>query len=165
MLEIVTYPAPLLRDVAESIDQIDDDLRTVIDEMIDTMYQGDGVGLAAPQVGLSKKIIVIDDRQGEGPQAFINPEIVYKSDEQEKMEEGCLSLPGIQVDVWRSTHVRVQAMNLHGEKIEVEADGYFARILQHEIDHLNGVLLIDHASSIQRKLMKSKLRRLEKSFV
>lgn len=165
MLEIVTYPAPILRRQAEPVDRFDDELSEIIEEMIDIMYADDGVGLAAPQVNISKQLLVLDDRQGNGPMAVINPEIVWKSDEKEKMEEGCLSLPDIHVDVTRPISIHVRCQNAKGEELTIQAEGYFARILQHEMDHLNGVLLIDHASPIQRQLVKSKLRKLEKSYV
>ena len=159
MLKIVKYPDPILRQKANRIQDIDIDIRQFTDDMIETMYLDEGVGLAAPQVGLSKQLLVID--VGQGPITLINPEIVRKEDASDTVEEGCLSIPGIRVDVSRSTHVVVRGIDDKGETVEIEADGLLARVLQHEIDHLNGVLIIDHASSIQRTLLKSKLKKLE----
>ena len=159
MLKIVKYPDPILRQKANRIQDIDNEIRQFTDYMIETMYLDEGVGLAAPQVGLSKQLLVID--VGQGPMTLINPEIVRKEDASDTIEEGCLSIPGIRIDVSRSTHVVVRGIDDKGETVEIEADGLLARVLQHEIDHLNGVLIIDHASSLQRTLLKSKLKRLE----
>ena len=161
MLTVVTYPNPVLRKKARPIDGMDDDIRRFIDEMTETMYVKDGVGLAAPQVGVSKRFIVVDG--GEGPMSLMNPEIVSVGGEQETLEEGCLSLPDIRVDVLRTTRIVVRGINETSKTVEIEAEGLLARVLQHEIDHLNGILIIDHASSIQRALLKSRLRKLEKS--
>ena len=163
MRQIVTYPNPVLREKAQPVESIDDDLRALIDDMAEVMYDDDGIGLAANQVGDLRRVIVID--AGEGFAAFINPEIVSRAGEAEGMEEGCLSLPGIRVHVKRPTEVKMKAMNLEGEPVEVEAEGMLARVLQHETDHLNGVMIIDHASPLQRSLFKNKLRRLEKEQV
>lgn len=160
MLEIVIYPNPVLRQKAESVETIDDEIRRVIDSMIEAMYKDEGAGLAAPQVGVSKRIIIFD--AGEGLISMINPEIIQKGEEKQTVDEGCLSVPGIRLDVTRPTRMVVRGLNDQGEPVEIEAEGLQARILQHEIDHLNGILIIDHASSIQRTLLRSKLRRLEK---
>lgn len=159
MLEIVKYPDPILRQKANRIRDIDSEIRQFTDDMIETMYLDEGVGLAAPQVGISKQLVVMD--VGQGPMTLINPEIVRKEDESVSIEEGCLSIPGIRIDVSRSTHVVVRGIDDLGETVEIEADGLLARVLQHEIDHLNGILIIDHASSLQRTLLKSKLKKLE----
>lgn len=160
MYKIVTYPNPVLRRKADPVDEIDEKIRRVADNMIETMYKEEGVGLAAPQVDVSKRLIVMDI--GQGPIALFNPEIVRKTDEEETIEEGCLSLPGVRIDVSRPTQIVVRAQTDQGEWEEIEADGLLARVFQHEIDHLNGILIIDHASSIQRSLLRSKLRKLEK---
>jgi len=160
MREIVTYPDSVLRETAQPVEEIDDDLRTLIDDMAEVMYDDDGIGLAANQVGDLRRVIVID--AGEGFAVFINPEIVASGDETESVEEGCLSLPGIRVNVTRPTEVTMKAMNLDGEPVKVEAQGLLARVFQHETDHLNGKMIIDHASPLQRTMMKNKLRRLEK---
>ncbi len=160
MREILTYPNPLLREKAENVDVIDQPILDLIEEMGDMMYDDDGIGLAATQVGVSRRIIVID--AGEGFSAYINPEIVEKSEAVDSMEEGCLSLPGVRVTISRSSAVKVKAQNLKGEESLFEAEGLLARVFQHEIDHLNGVLIIDHASPLQRRLMRSRLRKIQK---
>ena len=160
MRQIVTYPDPVLREKAQPVTEIDDDLRQLVEDMAKVMYEDDGVGLAANQVGDLRRVVVID--AGEGFGAFINPEIIRRGEETQSVEEGCLSLPGIHVHVTRPTEVTVRAMNLAGETLEIEAQGLLARAFQHETDHLNGVMIIDHASPLQRSLLKNKLRRLEK---
>jgi peptide deformylase len=128
--------------------------------MTKVMYEKDGVGLAANQVGVLKRFIVVD--AGDGPIKIINPEIVHQSEETASFEEGCLSLPDIQIKLNRPVSVLVKGRNLQNQPVEYRAEGLLARVFQHEIDHLNGVLIIDRASSIQRSLLKSKLKRLEK---
>ncbi len=163
MMQIVTYPDPVLRETAEPVGQIDQKILDLLDQMQESMYEDEGVGLAAPQVGVSKRIIVVDG--GEGLVNLINPEIISSNDETEGVEEGCLSLPGIRVTVSRPTEVTVTGMNEKGEPVRYEASDLMARIFQHEIDHLNGTLIIDHLSTLQRGLLKSKLRQLEKHTV
>ncbi len=128
--------------------------------MTEVMYEKDGVGLAANQVGVLKRVIVVD--AGEGQITIINPEIVQQNEEDASFEEGCLSLPDIQIKINRPISVVVTGCNLQNQPVEYHAEGLLARVLQHEIDHLNGVLIIDRASSIQRSLLKSKLKKLEK---
>ncbi|MFH1942319.1 MAG: peptide deformylase [bacterium] len=160
MLKILTYPNQVLRECAEPVEIIDDDIRKLIDDMIDAMYDDDGVGLAATQVGVSKRIIVLD--AGSGPMGIINPEIVQSGGEEQTAEEGCLSFPGIRFDVMRPSRVVMRGLDEEGSCIEMEAEGLIARVFLHEIDHLNGILFIDHASSLQRRLLRAKLRKLEK---
>ena len=160
MLTIVKYPNPVLRRKAVSIHDIDEDIRRLSDDMIEAMYLDEGVGLAAPQVGVSKRLIVLD--VGQGPMTLINPEIFRSEEEQHTVEEGCLSLPGIRIDIARPTQIIVRGIDDKGETREIQAEGLIARVLQHEIDHLNGILIIDHASSIQRSLLKPKLKKLKK---
>ena len=159
-MKILIYPNPVLRKEAESVQAIDDDLRKLADEMIDLMYTDDGIGLAAPQVGISKQLIVLDI--GEGPIVLFNPKIIELSDEHEPMEEGCLSFPDIRISISRPKRIKVTGMNQEGDTVQFEAEGLPAKVFQHEIDHLNGVLIIDYASSIQRTLIRSKLKKLEK---
>jgi len=161
MLKIVTYPDPFLRQMAEEVDTFDDSLHVLLDQMQEVMYHDDGVGLAAPQIGVSKRIIVLDD--GNGLIHLMNPEIITSGSNEEVVEEGCLSLPGIIVPVSRPGEVVVKGLNESGDPVKYEADALLARILQHEIDHLNGILIIDHISSIQRSLIKNKLKQLEKA--
>ena len=160
MLTIVKYPNPVLRRKANSIHDIDEEIRRLSDDMIETMYTDEGIGLAAPQVGVSKRLIVLD--VGQGPMILINPEIIHSKEEQHTVEEGCLSLPGIRIDIARPKQTIVRGIDDKGETREIQAEGLIARVLQHEIDHLNGILIIDHASSIQRSLLKPKLKKLTK---
>lgn len=154
ILDIKKYPASVLKERAEEVDKIDDDIRILIRDMFETMYASDGVGLAAPQVGVSKRIAVVD--VGQGPQVFINPKIVRKEGK-EFFEEGCLSVPGVYLKLKRAKKVTVEALDKEGNKFRVEADGLLARCLQQEIDHLNGILILDRASlleKIKRKLFR-----------
>ncbi|MBN2414431.1 peptide deformylase [bacterium] len=160
MKHVITYPDPVLRQQAEPVDEIDDEIRRLADEMSDVMYNDDGVGLAANQVGETKRIIVFD--AGEGFHCLINPEITPVEDETEVREEGCLSLPGVQVNVERYKRIKVEALDLAGAPFSDTLEGLAARAVQHEVDHLNGIMIIDHASSLQRRMMRSKLRKLEK---
>jgi peptide deformylase len=160
MLTIVTYPESVLREKASPVERMDDELRALVDDMFDAMYADDGVGLAAPQIGVSKRLIVIDVKGKTA--AMFNPVIVEYSKEHVTEEEGCLSVPGIRLDISRPAAVRVKGMGIDGEELDYQADGMLARAFQHEIDHLNGVLIIDHASSVQRIFFKNKLRKLEK---
>jgi peptide deformylase len=159
-MKIIKYPNTILRHKAQRIDEIDNEIKRCADDMIERMYLDEGVGLAAPQVGISKQIFVMDI--GQGPKIFYNPEIIQKGDEVETVEEGCLSIPGVRIDVTRPSRIIIRGLNEQGEQEEVEAEGILARVIQHEMDHLNGVLIIDHASSLQRTLLKSKLKKLEK---
>ncbi|HHS13253.1 MAG TPA: peptide deformylase [bacterium] len=161
MRSIHTYPHPVLRRNAARVEEIDSEVRSLIDEMAEIMYLDDGIGLAAPQIGVSRRIIVVD--AGEGLRGVINPEIIEQNDEFESMEEGCLSLPGIRVPVSRPRTIRVHGQDVSGEAVVLDLEGLMARVYQHEIDHLDGVLIIDRASSIQRTLVRGKLRELEKT--
>jgi peptide deformylase len=152
--EIVKVPDPVLRRKAHKVSEFDKDLQVLIDDMIDTMRDEPGVGLAAPQVGISSKVVVVefgDEEDPEKPQRLytvVNPEIVNKSEEQEMGIEGCLSIPGLVGEVERHSSIVVKGLNRHGRPIKVKANGWLARIFQHEIDHLNGVLFTDHAVRI-----------------
>lgn len=131
---------PILRKKCREVDQIDERLLTLIEDMKETMYDADGVGIAAPQVGILKRLYVIDI--GDGPLVFINPEII-ETDGSQIDEEGCLSLPGETEEVMRPNYVRARALNEKGEEFEIEAEGLLARAILHEYDHLNGTLFID----------------------
>jgi peptide deformylase len=160
MTEIVTYPAEVLRQRASAVEKIDGSVFSLIENMADLMYQSDGVGLAAPQAGVSRRVIVLD--VGEGLLSLVNPEILETDEEKDTVEEGCLSLPGIRVQVQRPKSVTVRGLNEKGETVVKTAEGMWARAFQHEIDHLNGVLIIDHASMVQKTLLKSKLKLFHK---
>ena len=151
---------PVLRTVAEPVADVTDEIRTLITDMFETMYAEDGVGLAAPQVGVSQRVIVVDPRdESVQPFALVNPEIRSASEEIERGEEGCLSLPGLKEMVDRSKSVTVTGLSDRGEPVTIEAEGLLARILQHEIDHIDGILVIDRVSALKRKML---LKRWEK---
>jgi peptide deformylase len=162
LLPILIAPKPILRAKARPVRQADDALiRTLAPQMLAAMYAAPGIGLAAPQVGHSLRLVVIDLQPDEkpAPMHLINPEIVGVSDEQAIREEGCLSLPGQYADVSRPARVKVRYLDLEGARREVEADGLLAACLQHEIDHLDGVLFVDHLSALKRNMI---MRRLAK---
>jgi len=162
MLELCYYGDTVLRKTAGLVEKFDESLAELVEEMLDTMRAEDGVGLAAPQVGESLRVIVIDTSNGEAePYVLVNPEIVGRSEELMQEEEGCLSLPGITLTVTRSARVSVKARNVKGEEYMIEnAEGLLAKALQHEMDHLNGILVIDHVSSVQRALLSGKLKKI-----
>ena len=162
VLPIVIAPDPRLKVNCRPVETVDDDVRAVLDAMLETMYDAPGIGLAAPQVADERRLIVIDvAREGEDPQPLkiVNPEIAWASTETCVMNEGCLSIPDIYYDVKRPERVRVQYLDETGAEREVQADGLLARCLQHEIDHLNGVLFIDHLSRIKRNMTLAKMKK------
>ncbi|NLW55757.1 MAG: peptide deformylase [Firmicutes bacterium] len=141
ILPLITVPDPILRQKARPVKKVSKRIRTLAQNMLETMYDAEGVGLAAPQVGVAERVIVID--VGQGPLVLINPKLVSKSG-QERDVEGCLSIPGRRAYVTRAAKVKVTGLNLEGKKIELEGEGILARALQHEIEHLDGILFIDH---------------------
>lgn len=165
LLKVKLYGSHVLRQTAEEVQTIDDGVRQLVDNMFDTMYAEDGVGLAAPQVGISKRIFIIDvsevDGEPEGPMVFINPKIIWKSDRTSIAEEGCLSIPGIREDVKRSEEVEVEALNERGKLVRYKAKGLFARAILHENDHLNGVLFVDYLGPVRKMMIKDRLSELE----
>ena len=165
MLAIHIYGDPVLRKTAKPIALFGVELKRFVDEMVETMRGKDGVGLAATQIGASIKLAVIDTSGGERePYILINPEIKFVSEELREEEEGCLSVPTIRLMVERPAVVSVKAKNIDGKEYSIErAEGLLARVLQHEIDHLNGILFIDHVSPLQRRLISGKLKKLAKS--
>jgi peptide deformylase len=161
VLKIETLGAEVLRRPAKEIPEIGDDLRLLIDDMFDTMYDAEGIGLAGPQVGVPKRVIVVDVRgEGTSPFALVNPRVVESSADKEKAEEGCLSIPGVSAAVERPARVIVEGLDANGHPVRLEADGLLARCLQHEIDHLDGVLFIDRISPLKRRMLLQKYRRL-----
>jgi peptide deformylase len=152
---------PILREEAAPVAGVTDEVRRLVEDMFDTMYAEEGVGLAAPQVGVPLRVIVVDPREPDVvPFALVNPRIIASSDEVERAEEGCLSIPGLKEIVERSVSVRVDALNRDGEPVVVEADGLLARILQHEIDHIDGILFIDRVSALKRKLLLNRWQKV-----
>lgn len=166
-LEIVIYPDPRLREKCSPVAEVTDEIRSLLNDMVETMYDAPGIGLAACQVGITKRLVVIDigeDFETGAPgqlYKLVNPEII-SSDGRVEGEEGCLSIPDIREYVTRAEKVVVKALNEQGTKIEICAAGLLAICLQHEIDHLNGVLFIDHLSRLKREMVKGKLRKLTK---
>jgi peptide deformylase len=161
VLPILVYPHPKLRTVAEPVEEVDDDVKKIVDDMAETMYAAPGVGLAAPQVGISKRIFVVDTAsEGEAPNllVFINPRFVTKEGDI-VWEEGCLSFPGIHEEVKRAEHVVVQALDRDGNPFEIDAEGLTAVALQHEYDHLDGVLIVDHVSYFKKRQIERDLKR------
>jgi peptide deformylase len=152
----------VLKQVSTPVETVDDDLRTLMDDMVETMYDAPGIGLAAVQVGVAKRVIVMDLSREEGeraPQYFVNPEILERSEEVALYEEGCLSVPEIFDDVERPTRVRLRYLDYHGQPVEEEADGLYAVCIQHEMDHLEGVLFIDHLSRLKRERAIKRVRK------
>ena len=150
---ILTLPDPLLRAVSAPVERVDDAVRGLVADMLDTMYEAPGIGLAAVQIGVPRRVVTVDVSKKDeerAPQVFINPEIIAHSEELSVYEEGCLSIPDVHEDVERPARVRVRFIDLAGAAQEIEADGLLATCLQHEVDHLDGVLLIDHISKLKR---------------
>lgn len=167
ILKIEMLGAPVLRQEADPVEEITDEVRALVRDMFDTMYHAEGVGLAAPQVGISQRITVLDvpsdeDEDERHVLALINPRVVEVSKETEKGVEGCLSIPGIEESVVRPSQVVVEALAPDGEAVKIDASGLLARALQHELDHLDGVLFLDRLSTLKRDLA---LRRWRKSRV
>jgi len=164
VLEIRKYPEEILKKKAEAITDINEDLHQLIDDMVETMYKANGVGLAAPQVGVSKRLIVVDTSPREANQSLIvliNPEI-SDSEGEILSEEGCLSLPGFITRLKRKEKILVKGLDRKGKEIEVQATGLLARALQHELDHLEGILLVDRISPLKRELFRRKYLKAKK---
>jgi peptide deformylase len=160
LLNILHFPDKRLHTVAQPVVQVDERIRKLVADMIETMYDAPGVGLAATQVDVHERVVVIDvSEDKEGLMVLINPEIVAYSDEQKTYEEGCLSVPGVYDEVERPSEVRVRALNLDGEFFEFDADGLLAVCVQHEIDHLNGKVFVQHLSMLKQTRLKAKLRK------
>ena len=152
----------MLRAKAAPVEALTDEIRTLIADMFDTMYAEEGVGLAAPQVGIAQRVIVVDPRDEDiEPFALVNPEIVEFGDELVRDEEGCLSIPGLKEIVERPATVRVEALNIDGRRISIDADHLLARILQHEVDHLDGILFVDRVSALKRKLLLNRWQKVK----
>jgi peptide deformylase len=164
--EILKLPDKRLRLRSEPVKQIDAGIRKLVDDMFETMYKAPGIGLAAIQLGVAKRVITMDLSKKEDdhkPQVFINPEILWQSEERAKFEEGCLSIPDYYEEVERPTEVKVKYLDLAGKKREIDAKGLLATCLQHEIDHINGVLFIDHLSKLKRDRVIKKFTKAAKN--
>jgi peptide deformylase len=167
-LDIITLPDRLLRSPSASVERVDDDVRRLLDSMLETMYEAPGIGLAAVQVGVPRRIATIDVARREDEDAapnpifLINPEILWSSDERATNEEGCLSIPEYYADVERPAQVRVSYIDRDGKPHELEANGILAVCLQHEIDHLDGTLFIDHLSKLKRDMVIKKFTKQQR---
>jgi peptide deformylase len=163
--DIIILPDKRLRSVSKPICEISDEIRALVADMFETMYEAPGIGLAAIQIGVPSRVIVMDlsKREAEAePRVFINPEIIWSSQETSPYEEGCLSIPDIHEDVERPSRVRVRYLDLDAKQQESDAEGLFAICIQHEVDHLNGVLFIDHISKLKRERIIKKFTKAAK---
>ena len=163
--DIIKLPDQRLRLVSDPVEKVDAELKRLVEDMFETMYHAPGIGLAAIQVGVPKRVVTMDVSKKEDaktPRVLINPEILWSSDEKSVYEEGCLSIPDIHEDVERPARVTIRYTNLAGKPQEEEADGLFATCIQHEIDHLNGVLFIDHISKLKRDRIIKKFAKAAK---
>jgi peptide deformylase len=162
---IVKYGDPVLETPTKPVESFDEEFRKLTDDMFESMYAAQGVGLAAPQIGIGLRVTVIDVTNGKNPEARLvcaNPQIVHAEGEQHE-EEGCLSIPGFRGRVLRPAYVTIRAQNLTGEEFEMRGEGLLARAFCHEIDHLDGILFINHLSILKRDLIKRKIRKLKKA--
>lgn len=163
ILSILEFPDPRLRTKAAAVDVVDDEVRTLIDNMFETMYEAPGVGLAATQINVHRQIVVIDvSEQQTEPLVFINPEITVLDATMHDYDEGCLSVPGYAESVSRPEHIRVSALDRNGERFDIEPEGLLAVCIQHEVDHLNGKLFVDYLSPLKRNRIRKKLEKLHK---
>jgi peptide deformylase len=166
LLPILTAPDPALKKISQPVKQVDASIRKLMDDMLETMYHAPGIGLAAPQVGVLKRVIVLDlAREGEEPQPLriANPEVVWVSDDDATYNEGCLSVPEHYADVVRPGACRVKYLDQDNKQQEIAAEGLLATCLQHEIDHLDGVLFIDHLTALKRNMILRKLLKAKKA--
>jgi peptide deformylase len=165
-LEIITLPHPLLRQVSEPVMQVDDDLRKLMDDMLETMYAAPGVGLAAVQVGVPRRLLVLDvanEDDRKNPICMVNPEIVALGSETRIYEEGCLSIPEVRLEIERPTTAIVRYIDRDGKLNELTAEGLLATVVQHEIDHLNGKLIIDYLTRLKRDIIVRRFKKQAKT--
>jgi peptide deformylase len=163
---ILTLPDPVLRKITDPVERVDDELRALMDDMLETMYDAPGVGLAAPQIGILRRLIVMDaarDDEPRNPIVMVNPEILDRSEEMRVHEEGCLSIPEVTAEVERPAITRVSYLDRAGKPQEAELEGILSTIVQHEIDHLNGVLFIDYLSRLKRDMIVKKLTKQKRA--
>ncbi len=164
LLPILEFPDPRLRTVAKPVTEVDDNIRRLVDDMFATMYDAPGIGLAATQVNVHKRVVVIDVSEDKSqPLVFINPEITVLDPETSEYDEGCLSVPGFYETVVRPGHIRVNALDRDGQAFEMEPQGLLAVCIQHELDHLNGKLFVDHISPFKRSRIRAKLEKKHKA--
>ncbi len=164
LLPILYYPDPRLHKVAQPVAAVDDRLRTLIDDMLETMYEANGIGLAATQINVHQRLVVIDTSEERNqPMVLINPEITWMSDERVKGDEGCLSVPGIYDGVERATAVKVTALDRNGQTQNIEAEGLLAICIQHELDHLKGKVFVEYLSPLKQGRIKTKMVKAQKA--
>ncbi|WP_308910962.1 peptide deformylase [Pseudokordiimonas caeni] len=164
-LNIIHVPDPMLRTISDPVEEVNDAVRRTLDDMVETMYAAPGIGLAAIQVGIPRRMLVIDtegDETSPKPKFLINPEVVWESDDYSVYNEGCLSVPEHYAEVERPATVRIRYVDYNGKQVEEEMDGLMATCAQHEIDHLNGVVFIDHLSKLKRNMIVKKLMKASK---
>jgi peptide deformylase len=162
ILDILHFPDERLRKICEPVSEVNDDIRRLLDDMLETMYAAPGIGLAAIQVNVHKRVLVVDVSEDRSqPLCFINPEIIGREGEEE-MQEGCLSVPGFYETVKRAEKIKVKALDRDGRPFEMDADGLLAVCIQHEIDHLNGKLFVDYLSPLKRQRIRKKLEKQER---
>ena len=162
---IIIEPDPILRKKSQSLENVDNDLRKLLDDMLETMYEAPGIGLASVQIGILKRLIVIDiskEDQKKNPLFLINPIITYKSKNTSSYEEGCLSLPGHYAEIERPSECHLEFLDYNGKKKKLEAQGLLATCIQHEVDHLNGILFIDYLSKLKKDMIIKKLKKHKK---
>ena len=163
ILQILEFPDPRLRKIAEPVTVFDEKLEVLIEDMLETMYEAEGIGLAATQVNVHKRLLLIDvSEDRDGPQVFINPGFEILEDELSEYDEGCLSVPGFYETVSRPRAVKITAQDAKGEQFEQAAEGLLATCIQHEIDHLNGKLFVDYLSTLKRQRIRAKLEKEHK---
>ena len=165
--KIIIEPDPILRKKSENLEKVDNELRLLLDDMLETMYSAPGIGLAAVQVGILKRLIVIDiskEKDKKNPLFLINPEIISKSKSTSTYEEGCLSLPGHFAEIERPAECHIKYIDYEGKKREIKANGLLSTCIQHEVDHLNGVLFIDYLSKLKKDMIMKKLVKHKKEF-
>ena len=162
--KILTEPDPFLRQISQNVEKVDDEIRKLMDDMLETMYAAPGIGLAAIQVGVPKNVIVIDlSKEEKKPLYFVNPEIIIRSKNNSTYEEGCLSVPGQFAEVDRPNQCHVSYLDYYGKKKELKAEGLLATCIQHEMDHLKGILFIDYLSKLKKNFIVKKLSKQKKA--
>jgi peptide deformylase len=164
--EILIVPDARLKKVCAPVAEVNDEIRQLLDDMLETMYDAPGIGLAAPQIGVDKRVVVLDvtdDKDDPKPMKLVNPEIIWESEDLSVYQEGCLSIPEQYADVERPAEVGVRYLDENGEQHEIEADGLLATCIQHEIDHLDGILFTDYLSALKRNMILKKVQKLQKS--
>ncbi|MEQ5778300.1 MULTISPECIES: peptide deformylase [unclassified Thalassospira] len=164
--EILIVPDPRLKQECDPVSEVNDEIRQILDDMLETMYDAPGIGLAGPQIGVMKRLVVLDvsdDKEKPEPMKLVNPEIIWESEDCSVYQEGCLSIPDQYADVERPLEVGVRYLDENGKAHEIEADGLLATCIQHEIDHLDGILFTDYLSALKRNMILKKVIKLQKN--